>query len=201
MSKPFVILLYGVGSNGQDMVPIGDYWKQQIADLEFAYPNAPFAVVNVHDAFQWFSLVGITPENRYERILNAREAFDRTIQDILDQHQLADQLEKVVFCGFSQGTIMALDAVVSGRWPVAGLIGMSGRLVSPISEKVNTETSILLMHGEADHAIPVTESINAYQMLNDAGFNVEISLFKNLGHQIISAELSTGTQFLTKYLK
>ena len=193
-----VIFLHGVGSNGKDLLPIGEYWQQNHPELEISSPNAPIPFMNSTEAFQWFSVTGVTVENRLERIEQARPAFDQTIKQILEQHQLQNQLDQVVFCGFSQGTIMALDAVVTGRWPVAGVIGFSGRLATPIQNDLTIKPKILLLHGQNDTVIPVTESLQAQQFLTQAGFNSTLHTIDGLGHSINQEELEQCTSFFNK---
>jgi phospholipase/carboxylesterase len=36
----------------------------------------------------------------------------------IEKHGFAGRFDRIAFFGFSQGAIMALDAVASGRWPV-----------------------------------------------------------------------------------
>ncbi|MBJ9986398.1 dienelactone hydrolase family protein [Acinetobacter sp. S40] len=196
MAEKLVIMFHGVGSNGRDLLPIAQYWQRQIEGLSIASPNAPFPFMQSHEVFQWFSLTGITEENRFERIEQAREYFDQTVQRILDEHDFKDKIDQVVFCGFSQGTIMSLDAVASGRWPIAGVIGFSGRLASPIEANANQSAKITLMHGEADEVIPVYESQDAFKALREAGFNVELEIYQGLGHSVNELELKRGLEFL-----
>lgn len=195
MHIKLVIFLHGVGSSGKDLLPIGEYWQKNHPELEISSPNAPFSFMNSTEAFQWFSVTGVTVENRLERIEQARPAFDQTIKQILEQHQLQNQLDQVVFCGFSQGTIMALDAVVTGRWPIAGVIGFSGRLATPIQKNLAAKPKILLMHGQNDTVIPVTESIQAQKFLTQAGFDSTLHTFDGLGHSINQDELEQCTSF------
>lgn len=196
MSQKLVIMFHGVGSNGLDLLPIAQYWQRQIEDLDIACPNAPFPFMHSHDVFEWFSLTGITEENRAERIIKAREYFDQTVLRVLKEHEFTGKLDQLVFCGFSQGTIMALDAVVSGRWAVAGVIGFSGRLSSEINQQAAKTTKISLMHGEADQVIPVYESQDAYNSLQEAGFTVELETYKNLAHSVNELEIKRGLEFL-----
>ncbi|GAA4999456.1 alpha/beta fold hydrolase [Acinetobacter puyangensis] len=194
--KKLVIMLHGVGSNGADLEPIAEFWQQQLEGLQIASPDAPFPFMHSPQAFQWFSLNGITQENRYQRIVDARAAFDQTITDILKQHEMLEQLDRVVFCGFSQGTIMSLDAIASGRWNIAGVIGLSGRLASPIEQDAALKSKILLMHGNADQVIPVQESHLAYQKFEQAGFDIKLQTFDHLGHGVNQAEIEQGGLFL-----
>lgn len=195
MKIKLVIFLHGVGSQGADLLPVGKFWQHYYPELKIAAPNAPYRFMNSPEAFQWFSIDGVTVENRLQRIEQARSAFDQVIQQILEQHQLQDHLDQVVFCGFSQGTIMALDAVVSGRWAVAGVIGFSGRLSSPIQADLAYKPKILLLHGQSDTVIPATESVQAEQYLTQADFNATVHLFDGLGHSINRTELEQSLSF------
>ncbi|WP_111891424.1 alpha/beta hydrolase [Acinetobacter sp. MB5] len=199
MSIKLIIFLHGVGSQGDDLRPVGQFWQHYFPKLEITTPNAPYSFMNSSEAFQWFSIQGVTEENRLQRIEQARAAFDQTIQNILEQYQLQDHLDQVLFCGFSQGTIMALDAVASGRWNVAGVIGFSGRLATPIQSDLAHKPKILLLHGQDDSVIPVTESIHAEQQLRQAGFNIALQTFENLGHSINQTELQQSLSYIRSF--
>lgn len=156
MSKQVVILLHGVGSNGKDLSALGDFWKPILPDTVFLSPDAPFHFDQGGDGFQWFSLIGVTNENRPQRIYQARESFDETISQIFSEQGIDPDRDKIVFVGFSQGSIMSLDALVRSRYPLVGVVAFSGRLSSPQPyEKIArhpcflcTEKVILLFHGQ-----------------------------------------------------
>lgn len=196
MKDLFIILLHGVGSNGEDLEAVGDFFKANHSNLNFVAPNAPFSFMNSKEGYQWFSITGVNDENRFSRIKEARAHFDQKIQEIITQNQLENHLDKVVFLGFSQGSIMALDAVVSGRWPIAGLISIAGRLASPINNEINKHTKILLIHGESDTVIPPTESQSAYQQMHAANLNVELNILPATGHTISHSALQLSLDFL-----
>lgn len=194
MSNKLVIMLHGVGSNGQDLLPIAQFWQRQLPNLQIASPNAPFSFMNSREAFQWFSIQGVTEQNRLQRIEEARESFDQTIWQIIKNAGFEQRLNDVIFCGFSQGTIMALDAVVSGRWQIAGVIGCSGRLATPISGTVTTP--VLLMHGQNDPVIPTAESQHTFEQLKEVDANVQFRIYPNLGHSINEQEVQDGLVFI-----
>lgn len=199
MSKGLVILLHGVGSNGDDLAGLGDHWAPALPGVRFASPNAPYPFE--HGAgWQWFSLAGITPENRPARVAEARAAFDQTLQAILDRHQMSDSLDKVVLVGFSQGSIMALDTLVSGRWPVAGIVAFSGRLSSPAPFTPALNTPVLVLHGMADEVIPVQESQSAEQRLRALGVQVSSQFEPGIGHTISAQGAQKAVEFIAARL-
>lgn len=200
MSKGLVILLHGFGSSGDDLAGLGDHWTPALPGVSFASPNAPCHFE--HGAgWQWFSLAGITAENRPGRVAEARAAFDQTLQAILEQHQMSDRLDKVVLAGFSQGTIMALDALVSGRWQVAGIVAFSGRLSSPQPFTPTRRTPVLVIHGMADDVIPMQEGQAAEQRLRELGVTVTSQFEPGVGHTISAQGATRAAEFIAACLQ
>lgn len=200
MKDGLVILLHGVGSSGDDLAGLGAHWAQTLPGLNYASPNAPFHFE--HGAgWQWFSLAGVTPENRPARVAAAREAFDRTLTTILEQHQMQDRLDRVVLVGFSQGSIMALDALVSGRWPVGGMVAFSGRLASPLPHTPPLNTPVLVIHGSADGVIPQAESERAVATLSALGTAVSSQFEPGVGHTISAQGARRAGEFIARVLE
>jgi phospholipase/carboxylesterase len=190
-----VIMLHGVGSSGSDLAPLANAWKGNLPGAVFVSPNAP-APSSFGGGYQWFSVAGVTEDNRSGRIQDARPSFDATISAIIEENGFADRLDRVALVGFSQGTIMALDAVASGRWPVGAVVGFSGRLASPLPLQPAVETRILLVHGSADQVIPSTESSKAAAALQTLGVNVETLILPGLPHTISAEGAARADNFL-----
>ncbi|MBZ6386742.1 MULTISPECIES: alpha/beta hydrolase [Pantoea] len=200
MAKALVIFLHGVGSNGEDLASLGHHWAPLLPDVLFAAPDAPFPFA--HGAgFEWFSLDGVTPENRPARVRAARVAFDDTLEAILARHALRDAWEKVVLVGFSQGSIMALDALASGRFPLAGVVAFSGRLAFDEPLSPSEQTPALLIHGHADAVVPWRESESAAQRLKVAGVPLELQLEPRTEHTISPQGARRAAAFIAQCLQ
>ncbi|MDR3376708.1 MAG: dienelactone hydrolase family protein [Ancalomicrobiaceae bacterium] len=196
MSRSLVILLHGVGAGGADMLSLAEGWRSALAETEFTAPDAPFAFDQGPTGRQWFSVAGVHTHNRSGRVVAAREAFDRTLRAVIEAAGFADRLGRVVLVGFSQGSIMALDAVASGRWPVAGIVAFSGRLSTPEPLTPAPNARILLIHGGADGVIPASESAHAEERLAHAGLSVSRQELPGLGHWISPDGAALAGQFL-----
>lgn len=194
-ANSLVIMLHGVGSSGNALAPLFNAWKTSLPGAIFVSPNAPDAS-SFGSGYQWFSVAGVTEGNRSERIADARPSFDRVITSLIEENGFAGKLKRVAFVGFSQGTIMALDAVASGRWPVAGVVGFSGRLASPLPLQPALETPILLVHGSADPVIPATETTKAAATLRGLGLKVETLMLPGVPHTISAEGAAKGGDFL-----
>ncbi|AIR84543.1 alpha/beta hydrolase [Pantoea rwandensis] len=200
MVKALVIFLHGVGSNGDDLAVLGQHWASLLRDVAFASPNAPYPFEHAM-GYQWFSLTGITPENRPARVRQARAAFDETLQQLMAQHGMADAWDKVILVGFSQGSIMALDALASGRYPLAGVVAFSGRLSFEGALTPNPQTPALLIHGKVDDVIPFSESESAVARLQAAGVTVEARYEAATGHTISSQGAMQAAAFIAQCLQ
>lgn len=198
-AKALVIFLHGVGSNGADLAALAPAMAPALPGVAFETPNAP-QPCDFNSGYQWFSVSGVTPENRAERIRAARRAFDAVVSESLKRHGFSDRLDRVAFVGFSQGTIMALDALVSGRWPVGAIVGFSGRLATKdIAESV-ASVPVLLQHGTMDGVIPVGETLDAEKRLKALGVPVETLILPGLGHAISAAGIDRANAFLAEHL-
>ena len=143
-------------------------------------------------------MTGVTEANRPARVTAARAPFDAVLSGTIAAHGLSGHPARVALIGFSQGAIMALDAVIAligfsqgaimapdavaaGRWPIGALIAFSGRLATD-APLTPAPAPILIAHGRQDTVIPATEAEQAHAALTAAGARPELILETNLGH-------------------
>lgn len=196
MSDQLVILLHGVGARGADLAGLGPIWASALPGTAFAAPDAPMPFDQGGPGHQWFSITGVTPANRGERVVAARPAFDALIGDIVARHGFTDRLDRVALVGFSQGAIMALDALATARWPVAAVLAYSGRLATPDPLHPAAATPALLIHGDADMAIPYQETLLAAERLQAAGVRLQAVIEPRHYHGISPDGARMGAEFL-----
>lgn len=197
--KKLIILLHGVGSSGADLEGLGYFFQQVMPDVVFASPDGSAPFDGGGEGYQWFSLAGITESLRTERIVAARADFDVIINNILKEHGIVEGRDKVMLLGFSQGSMMALDALVTSRFPLAGVVAFSGRLSSPKPYHPSVNTPVLLVHGMADPVIPWEESESAAAALIEAGVNdVETQFEPDVVHTISGDGIAKAMEFVTE---
>ena len=197
MSDSLVIFLHGVNADGADLAPLGAQWRRSLPNTDFAAPDAPFSSGY---GFQWFSLDGITSANRFARVAEARAPFDAVLRDIIAAHGLSDRLERVALVGFSQGSMMALDALASGRWAFGAVVAFSGRLASPPPLTPSLSTPVLLIHGDDDSVIASSESEEAASVLKSLGVATRLHILRGVDHTISSDGALLAQTFLAKHL-
>lgn len=193
MSDSLVILLHGVGSSGADIGGLAPALAEVLPNTKFVSPDGPG---RFNGGYQWFSVVGVTTENRPARVAAARPAFDTIVSDIIGREGFAGRLDRVALVGFSQGSIMALDTIASGRWPVAGVVAFSGRLASPEPLEPAKGAKLLLVHGTEDQMMPIAEVANADAKLSSHGVTVSSFVQPGLGHSVSAEGVAEAAKFL-----
>jgi phospholipase/carboxylesterase len=188
-----VILLHGIGGTGATLMPVAESWRHVLPNVRFAAPNAPYRHMYGY-GYQWF---GVEPEQlRPDRLQIVRQAFDDVIREILRKEGFEDRLRHVTFVGVSQGAIMGLDGVASGRWPIGALVCFAGLLSpTPVSE-IGKDTPVLLVHGQTDRTIPATASEVAARQLRAAGFDVSLKILPGVGHTVTLEGAQAALHFL-----
>ncbi len=197
-----VILLHGVGSNGQDLISLAPVWAKDLPDAVFVSPDAPFACDMVPagypNSYQWFSLQNRDPHVMGEGVKAAQPLLDKFINDTYRKYNLSAKDTALV--GFSQGTMMSLYCAPRYDEALAGVLGYSGALIggeglSEDAENIH-KIPLHLVHGEADDVVPIEAYRQAITELEAAGFDVSGHSTPGLTHSIDQAGLDSGGAFL-----
>jgi phospholipase/carboxylesterase len=171
------LLFHGVGATEIDLAPLGEF----IAD---AFPNATVACVAAPDdsdmggGRQWFSVRGVTEDNRMARVDETMPRFVRAVRELQSRFGVAP--DSTVLVGFSQGAIMALESARAGHALAKRIVSMSGRFAK-LPDATPANARFHFLHGEADNVMPSTSAVEAAAKLGSAA---TIDVFPGAGHGI-----------------
>ena len=197
--KSLVILLHGLGSNGQDLISLAPYFAAKVPDAAFVSPDAPFVCDMVPpgypNSYQWFSFQDRDPDKMLTEIETAAPILQKFIADQIEKYQIP--ANKTALVGFSQGTMMSLYAAPRYPKTLAGVLGYSG---SMIGEAGPNKIPVRLIHGQADDVVPVEAYAHARSMLERSGFEVSGYTTPGLSHSIDETGIKSGTEFLKSVL-
>lgn len=191
-----VILLHGLGADGNDLIGLAPYWASLLPGAEFVSPNAPFPCDMAPYGYQWYSSQDRSPAAQLAGVRAAAPILDAFIDEALAVRGLDDSALALV--GFSQGTVMALYVGPRRAKPAAGIVGFSGRLLAPelLAGELRSRPPILLVHGTEDPLVPYAALAEARAGLAAAGVPVETLTCAGIGHSIDEEGLRQGGAFL-----
>jgi phospholipase/carboxylesterase len=191
-----VMLLHGLGADGNDLIGLAPYWARLLPTAEFLSPNAPFPCDMAPYGYQWYSSQDRSPEAALAGVRAAAPILDAFIDEALAVRGLEER--DLALVGFSQGTVMSLYVGLRRDKPLAGIIGYSGRLLAPelLASELRARPSTLLVHGTEDPLIPYTALAEAEAALKAAGVPVETVTSRGTGHSIDEEGLRRGGLFL-----
>ena len=198
--KSLVVLLHGLGADGNDLIGLAPYWAPLIPEAEFLSPHAPFPCDMAPYGRQWFSFQDRSPDAVLAGVRAAAPILDGFLDEALQARGLDDN--RLALVGFSQGTMMSLHVGLRRQKPVAGILGYSGRLIGTeeLKEEIRSRPPVLLLHGTADEIVPFQSLALAESALKGLGVAVETLSRPGLGHSIDEVGLTRGGEFLRRAL-
>lgn len=196
-AKQIVVLLHGLGSDGNDLIALAPHLASVLPDAVFVSPNAPQKCDMAPFGYQWFSLQSRVPDDMLNGIQQSAPLLDAFLDAQLETYGLTD--EKMALLGFSQGTMMSLYVAPRRKARIAGVVGFSGALLGGegLKEEGIQKPPILLVHGNADEVVPPAAMGRALTELEEADFQVEAHMHPGLGHGIDPQGMQRAAQFLT----
>jgi phospholipase/carboxylesterase len=178
------LLFHGVGASAEHMAPLA-------RRLAAEYPQAAVLCLNAPEAFdavagetgarQWFSIRRVDEANRPARVAAALPAFIATIRAL--QARFAMPWERTALAGFSQGAVMALEAVQAEPMLAGRVLAFSGRH-GRAPTHVPTDTTVHLFHGMADTVIPAAAAVDSAQTLVALGADVTADVLPDIAHEL-----------------
>lgn len=198
--RKLVIFLHGYGSNGQDLIGLGQHWAATLPQVQWVSPDAPDPVPGVPGGFQWFPISQLDPQRIEAGASAAWPVVDAFIDQELARYRLSEA--DLVLCGFSQGTMLALHAGLRRERPVAGILGFSGALPGGqrLPEEMKSKPPILLVHGDQDQVLPLGFMFDALEHIAKAGHGAQWHISQGLPHSIGEDGLALGARFIGEAL-
>ena len=202
-AKSLVILLHGYGANGDDLFGLSQPLSQYMPDTVFRAPNAPEQSSVNPMGYQWFPipwLDGSTEDQRDAGFKSAVGLLNDYITQSMEEEGVTPA--RTALIGFSQGTMMSLYVAPRRDEAIACVTGFSGRLIpgDDLAAEAKVRPPVLLVHGDMDEMINVSEMSVAETALRSAGFDVSSHIEQGIGHGIGPQGLGLCLKFMTQHL-
>lgn len=199
VTKRIVVFVHGYGADGADLLGLADPLAPHLPDTLFLAPDAPEPCVGNPFGRQWFPIPWL--DGSSEAAASAGlEASSKDLNAFLDARLEETGLapRALALVGFSQGAMMSLHVAPRRAEAIAGIVAISGRLLSPelLAAEAVVKPPVLLVHGDADPVVPFEDMGKAGNALVAAGFETYGHVMKGTGHGIAPDGLSVALSFL-----
>ncbi|WP_019654962.1 alpha/beta hydrolase [Variovorax atrisoli] len=202
-----VIVMHGLGADGNDFVPIaGELDLSAVGPVRFVFPNAPVMPVTINGGYQmpaWYDIsVADLQVQEDEAGLRRSQATIEAI--IANEKARGIAAGRIVVAGFSQGCAMALMTGLRHTERLAGIVGLSGYLpiaATTAAERhaANHETPVFLAHGRQDPVVPYAAAVRTREALSALGYAVEWHEYA-MAHSVCMEEIADLNRFLLRVL-
>jgi len=198
-----IILMHGLGADGNDFVPIAQ--MLELSSTKFVFPNAPVRPVTLNGGMPmraWFDMTSIDVSDATGR-RNVGGDTDQMLEAIESVHALANAeisagipSEHIVFAGFSQGGVIALLAGLTWDKPCAGILALSTYFPEELlRDKWPQQPAVYMAHGQHDEVIPLASGQYSHGILKDSGVDIQFHAYP-MGHEVILDEIEAFKAWL-----
>lgn len=205
--KASIVVLHGLGADGNDFVPFAqEVDLHAVGPVRWVFPHAPVMPVTINGGYRmraWYDiLAGDLRQRQDEKGLRASLAQLEAL--IAREKERGVPANRIVLAGFSQGCAMALLTGLRHEERLAGIAGMSGYL--PLAETTGQErsdanrlTPIFLAHGTMDPVVPLVAGQMSRDALRALGHDVEWHEYP-MPHSVCMEEVRDLNAWLLKVL-
>ncbi len=195
-----VILLHGYGGDGNDISMLTLSWKRFLNNTIFICPDGHQECSVSPTGYQWFDLSNDDEEYILTESKKAENILFRFIKEVKDKYNITS--DKIILSGFSQGCMMAINLGLTSEEKFNCIIGFSGKIINKkdLKKRKKNSPKILLIHGDADDIVPVSNILEAKDFLIRNNINISTEIIKNCGHHIPVEASSLALNYMKKNL-
>jgi len=202
-----VILMHGLGADGNDFVPIcNELDLGAVGPVRFVFPNAPVMPVSINNGYPmpaWYDIYGADLVKREDEAGLRRSMA--TIEGLIAAEKARGiPARRIVVAGFSQGCAMALLTGLRHAERLAGIAALSGYLplaASTAAERseANRDVPIFMGHGQRDGVVLIARATASRDALVALGYPVEWHTYP-MEHSVCMEEIADLGKWLQRVL-
>ena len=198
-----VIVLHGLGADGNDFVPFTEELDlRDVGPIRYVFPHAPVIPVTINNGYRmraWYDILGADLARREDEP-GLRQSLGRIEALLARERERGIASARTVLAGFSQGCAMALLTGLRQGERLAGIAGMSGYLplaATTAAERTdaNALTPIFLAHGQHDPVVDVERGRASRDLLRSLGYEVQWHEYP-MEHSVCMAEIAELNRWL-----
>ena len=201
-----VIWLHGLGADGNDFKPIvAELGLPESAAIRFIFPHSPSIPVTINGGMvmpAWYDILEMSIDRKVDDVQLIKSA-QRIVEFIDHEIEQGISSDRIIIAGFSQGGAVAIEAALSYRKKLAGLLLMSTYFATKETIEYSSENSsivIEIQHGIHDPVVPVSLSKVTEEVLKENNYSVNIKHYP-MEHSVCPQQIKDIGRWLASCLK
>ena len=202
-----IVLMHGLGADGNDFVPIAQELDLSgVGPVRFVFPHAPVMPVTVNGGYQMPAWYDIYSPDLVQREDEAGLRRSQASIEALIAREKSRGIApgRIVVAGFSQGCAMALMTGLRHPETLAGIVCLSGylplaRTLAAERHVANHGTPIFMAHGSADPVVQLARATASREALTQLGYSVEWHEYP-MAHSVCMEEIADLNAWLLRVL-
>lgn len=191
-TEEIIFIFHKYGSSKEKFSVIGRSLSKKFDNAEIHIPDGPQAC-DEGSGRQWFPFISEDSsvwKNSYYEVAPILEAY---IENVVKESNL--KYDDVILTGFSQGAMVSL--MLGLKLGAKAVVAFSGQLLDAnIAISNNNIPKILLVHGEKDTVVPISEMHSTQKILKGKNIKAETFVSESAMHSIDIDMFKAGINFL-----
>ncbi len=198
-----VIVLHGLGADGNDFVPVMEQLELPDAlAARFVFPHAPVRKVTINGGYPmraWYDIADADLSRRAD-VHGVEESRAHVEALVAREKARGITASRIALAGFSQGGAIALYTGLRHRQRLAGIIALSTYLIGAEripaeASEANRDVPIFMAHGTQDPVVRLQWGEASRMALQAAGYAVEWHTYA-MPHAVVWEEIASISTFL-----
>ena len=205
--KATIIVLHGLGADGNDFVPIAQQLDlSAVGHVRYVFPSAMVRPVTINNGYRmraWYDILGVDLVRREDEA-GLRESQAEIEALIAKEIEQGIPANRIILMGFSQGCAMTLMTGLRHPDRLAGLVCLSGYL--PLADKTaaevnaaNADVPIFMAHGLQDPVVQLARGQASREQLEKLGYKIDWHEYP-MPHSVCAEEVEDLAVWLRKQL-
>lgn len=195
--EQLMLLLHGWGAGGASLRALADSLADAFPRAALVAPDAPHAVDDRRDGFEWFSVRDIDDARRVQRVADVVPVVAEWVYRT--QQRLGAGPVATAIAGFSQGAIVALELAQRHDGLAGRVLSFAGRYAR-LPERAPQRTTLHLLHGSADAVVDVAHARLALRHLGVLHGDATLDVAEGVGHELHPALVDRALQRLQGHI-
>ena len=205
--KATIIVLHGLGADGNDFVPIAQQMDlSAVGHVRYVFPSAMVRPVTINNGYRmraWYDILSVDLVRREDEA-GLRESQVEIEALIAKEVEQGIPANRIILMGFSQGCAMTLMTGLRHPERLAGLVCLSGYL--PLADKTaaevhaaNADVPIFMAHGLQDPVVQLARGQASREQLEQLGYQIDWHDYP-MPHSVCAEEVDDLAAWLRKQL-